>query len=131
MSLRYRVGIDRVTGQLLVGWPHCAQSVAVILTTQLGERVMRLDFGSDPHGVIGEELHPRAVARFYADCVKAIHAHEPEYRIVRVQVVSIARTGALALKLEGTYFPEGRYGNYAVREAAASLLPFAGVGRVS
>ncbi|KPN28874.1 baseplate wedge subunit [Halolamina pelagica] len=39
-------GVDRTNGQRLEGLAHIRQSVADILTTPLGSRVMRRDYGS-------------------------------------------------------------------------------------
>lgn len=40
------IGMDRTTGALLSGDAHLAQSIGDILTTPLGTRVMRRDYGS-------------------------------------------------------------------------------------
>jgi len=39
-------GMDRATGKQLSGDEHLAQSIADILSTPLGSRVMRRDYGS-------------------------------------------------------------------------------------
>lgn len=133
MGVRYRVGLDRATGRPLVGWPHCHQSMEVILTTLLGERVMELEFGTDIVGKIGRNLVAPVVLAIYRDAVVAIHKWEPEYRCRRVQLIRADRTGALRLAMFGDYYPEGRLGNYGLVESRdGTLLVQAGaVGSVA
>src|SRR3546814_4315622 len=40
------IGVDRATGQRLDGHDHLAQSIGDILSTPIGTRVMRRDYGS-------------------------------------------------------------------------------------
>lgn len=112
-AVRYRTGIDRTTGKPLVGWAHVQQSLEVIWTTRLKERVMRLGFGSNLRGWLAEDLTPATALGIYADLVVATHTHEPEYRISRLQFVDATRLGGLGLRHAGIYYPEGRLGNYA------------------
>lgn len=112
MAIRYRVGMDEATGRLLVGWAHCAQSVQKIVKTMIGERLMRLTLGSDLVSHLGDNLVVSTVLAIYRDAVTDIHAQEPEYRVRRVQLVKLTRTGSLHLATFGDYYPEGRLGNY-------------------
>ena len=57
---------------------------------------------------------------------------EPEYRVASMQLVSLTRLGGLGLKHGGTYYPEGRYNNYAIREdfgGVASLARYEALAR--
>lgn len=116
-ALRYRVGIDERTGEKLVGWAHVRQSLAVIWTTALKARVMRLDFGSRLRTWLAEDLTPETALGIYGDLVEATYRFEPEYRISRLQLVDATRLGGLGLRHTGTYYPEGRLGNW--RDAVA------------
>ena len=119
--IRYRSGFCRHTGKLLIGWPHAAQSVQRIITTLREEMVMLLDFGSDAVRLIGKNMTAGTVLKVYMETVGAIHKYEPEVRIYRVQVVKLERTGTLGLKFLCTYYPEGRFGNYARTEKTTYL----------
>jgi phage baseplate assembly protein W len=123
--IRYRTGIDRNTGKPLRGWAHVQQSIATILRTLPGERWMLLDFGSNMVGHLGRNMVPAEILAIYQDVVPAIHAWEPEFRIARLALVQVERTGTLGLGVAGTYYPEGRLGNYAIAEAVSAAFPVA------
>lgn len=128
MTIRYRTGVDARTGKPLSGFAHCAQSVDDIVTTLLTERVLLLDYGLNPTRRLGRNISPALAAQLYRDAIAAIHKWEPEFRITTLQLVGVDRTGMLALRIDGRYFPEGRYGNYDIVEmqsvsvALASLV---------
>lgn len=124
-AIRYRSGVDGRTGLMLVGWPHCAQSLATIWTTRLGALVMRLDFGAGHFGRLGEDITPTLALELYNDLVTAAHAFEPEYRIRELQLVTLTRIGGLGLRHRGRYFPEGRLGNYDLFVDQAEWTTFA------
>jgi phage baseplate assembly protein W len=111
-AVRYRTGIDRTTGKTLVGWAHVQQSLAIIWTTRLTERVMRLTFGSTLRSWLAEDLNPTTALGIYTELVVATHTWEPEYRISTLQFVDATRAGGLGVRHSGTYYPEGRLGNY-------------------
>jgi uncharacterized protein len=123
VAIRYRTGIDQNTGQPLVGMAHVNQSIAKILTTQKMELVMLLAFGTDLIGEIGKNLYAGEVLRIYGMVCGAIHQWEPEFRVTNVKLVAATRAGGLALALAGTYYPEGRFGNYKIAQAANLNVP--------
>ncbi len=126
-ALTIRTGTDRRTGRVLTGFDHVRQSLEVIWMTRLGERVMRLDFGSDVRALLSEDLSPALALAIYDSLIAAAHRHEPEFRISALQFVRLSATGALALKYSGIWYPEGRLGNYTdavtVTDASAIGLP--------
>lgn len=124
-AIRYRTGLDRNTFRPLTGWAHVQQSIAVIWTTRLLTRVMRLSFGSDVRSWLAEDLTPETAIGIYDELVTAVHTHEPEYRIRDLQFVSLSREGGLGLKHGGIYYPEGRLGNYTIAQPVAASLPLA------
>lgn len=123
-------GIDRRTGKLLTGWPHVVQSLEVIFTTGFGERVMREWVGSYVPYMLGQNLVPSTVLKFYVGLYAAIEAFEPRYRIVRFLPTEVSRLGSLRLDIEGEYRPRGHLGDFTVEgERKVSFL--ATEGRVS
>jgi len=121
-AVRYRTGVDEVTGKPLRGFAHVAQSLGVIWETRFGERVMRLTFGSNIRGHLGEDITPDLVLGLYVDMVEAVHTFEPEYRISDLQLVRLEPTGALGIKHSGTYYPEGRFGNYTIAQTKGGQI---------
>lgn len=122
---RYRTGIDATTGKVLTGYAHLVQSVDKIISTLPTERVMRLDFGLEPTRRLGRNISAALAATLYRDAITAIHKWEPEYRIVRLQLVGLDRIGGMSIYFEGDYFPEGRFGNYDLVEPANINIPLA------
>lgn len=114
MAVRYRSGIDQATGKVISGAEHLGQSLTKIWRTRLGERVMLLDFGLDLRGRLAEDLTPALALTIYNDLVLAAARWEPEYLVNSLQLVRITEGGMLGLRYAGTYFPEGRLGNYAI-----------------
>lgn len=122
--IRYRTGIDRNTGRPLVGWPHAEQSIARLLETVIGSRVMLLGYGNDTVRQIGRNMVPPVVLEIYRNAVTAIHRWEPEFRVGRCELVGLERTGAISFRTGGLYYPEGRFGNYRISEERTASVPF-------
>jgi phage baseplate assembly protein W len=109
-------GIDMRTGAVLSGWPHVAQSIEVILTTRIGDRLMRRVFGSQVPRLLGEPLTSPTIVRFFAAVIAAIELWEPRFRVRAIDVVDgnsaeRLRGGRLALRIRGEYRPRGHLGD--------------------
>lgn len=126
-AIRYRAGIDRFTGKPLFGFAHCCQSVGVILRTVPTERVMLLDFGFVGVRHIGRNMVAPVVLALYRDARQAVRAWEPEYDISRFTLARAEATGLLALGTSGTYYPEGRFGNFDIAEPVTATFTLSGV----
>ena len=107
-------GIDRDTGAVLTDWAQVEQSIRVILTTRIGSRIMRRDFGSILPDLIDRKMTPATVLAVYAACAIAIHAWEPRYRVTSARLVDATATGVAAVELSGTYYPRGHLGDYSI-----------------
>lgn len=97
-------GMDASTGAALSGIAHLRQSVATILFTPVGTRVMRRTFGSLLPELIDQPDNPATRVRLYAAVAGALMRWEPRLRISRVQLISAA-AGRAELLLDGTYIP--------------------------
>lgn len=129
-AVRYRSGIDAETGRVITGRVHLAQSLAMIWTTRISERFMLLDFGSHLRSHLAEDITGGLALEIYDDLTTTVVRWEPEYRVEEMQLVRLTRIGALGLRHGGTYYPEGRFGNYALRETfggVSSLARYEGV----
>lgn len=107
------IGLDRRTGQPLTGLDHLKQSIEDILTTPLGSRRMRPDYGSNLRRFVDMPVNEGWKSAVQAEVARALGRWEPRIRLERVQVVSVVG-GQIGLQLAGQYL-----GNAAVVEVSA------------
>jgi hypothetical protein len=101
------LGLNATTGQALCGLDHLRQSIKDILTTRIGTRVMRRDYGSRLPDLVDNPMTPRLAMELYAATVDALDRWEPRLKLTRVKIASAA-PGRVVLDLEGIYLPDGR-----------------------
>jgi len=99
------VGMSASSGAALSDMAHLRQSIATILFTPVGSRVMRRSFGSLLPELIDQPDNPTTRMRLFAAVAGALMRWEPRLRISRVQLASGATPGTAELVLEGTYVP--------------------------
>ncbi|HGS4463214.1 TPA: GPW/gp25 family protein [Vibrio metschnikovii] len=100
-------GMDANTGRALSGVDHLKQSVRDILTTPIGSRVMRRDYGSRLFDLIDNPGNPETVADIVAESAQALRKWEKRIEVSRVLVTS-AKPGSVTLTIEGKYKPNGQ-----------------------
>lgn len=101
------LGVNSRTGQPLSGIDHLRQSIRDILTTRIGTRVMRREYGSLLPGLVDNPMTPALAMDLYAATAQALARWEPRFKLTRVRIASAA-AGRVALDLEGLYRPEGK-----------------------
>src|SRR3546814_11426604 len=79
-------GMDRNTGAALHGDAHLRQSVATILSTPIGTRVGRRDFGSLLPELIDQPMTSANILRLYAATAVALSRWEDRLRLRRVSL---------------------------------------------
>ncbi|WBG63411.1 baseplate assembly protein [Pseudomonas citronellolis] len=94
--------MNRDTGSSISLIDHIRQSVADILTTRVGTRTMRRDYGSQLPDLIDQPFNTTTKLRAYAAIVAALIRWEPRIRISQVQLSSVTMTGQVELTLECT-----------------------------
>ena len=99
-------GMNRVTGASLSGIDHLRQSIVDILTTPLGSRVMRRNYGSRLYQLVDEPINRVLLVEIYTAVAEALGQWEPRFELTRVQVSSI-RAGQVVIDLDGVYRPQG------------------------
>ena len=98
------IGVSRTTGKALSGDAHLAQSIGDILTTPIGTRVMRRDYGSGLAGLIDAPLNALTRLRLYAAAALAIHRWEPRLAVDRFAFEGDGAGlagGAVTLRIDG------------------------------
>jgi phage baseplate assembly protein W len=117
-----RSGIDRATGKLLTGWDHCVQSIAVILTTRVGSRVMRRAFGSAALELQDRNATSKRIMQIYAACASAIKRWEPGFRLRTIKLTRGGADGVFAFEIAGIFYPRGHLGDYSASETVSAAL---------
>jgi phage baseplate assembly protein W len=121
-------GIDRFTGRPLSDWPHVVQSILVILSTRIGDRVMRRSFGSAIPGLLGRNLVPATLLRFYTAIAIAIELWEPRFRVRQFEFqgaensANDLRQGRLGIRMIGDYRPRALSGDMTVEAVKTVTL---------
>lgn len=95
-------GMNVSTGRAVVDRQHLAQSIADVLTTPIGSRVMRREYGSQLADLIDWPLNSATRLQAYAATAMALMRWEPRIRLSRVQLSLGNIAGQAILDLEGT-----------------------------
>ena len=96
------IGTNAATGKRLSGTAHLAQSIADILMTPLGSRVMRPDYGSLLPDLIDQPFNGTTRLRMFGAIAGALGRWEPRISITRLGLTLGTAAGAFVLDLEGT-----------------------------
>ncbi len=107
------IGMDRRTGKQLSGQAHLRQSIEDILTTPLGSRRMRPEYGSNLRRYIDLPVNEGWKSAVQAEVARALGRWEPRLKLERVKVVSVV-DGKVTMQLSGVYL-----GDRAVLEVSA------------
>ena len=94
-------GMDRTTGKPLSGDEHLRQSIADILSTPIGTRTMRRDYGSLLFELVDAPFNAATKLAVYAATALALLRWEPRLRLTRVEVERGAQAGAVIIDVEG------------------------------
>lgn len=95
-------GMNSRTGRTITDSAHLAQSVADILTTPIGSRVMRREYGCQLADLIDWPHNSATRLQAYAATAMALMRWEPRIRLNRVQLSLGDVAGQAILDLEGT-----------------------------
>lgn len=91
---------SRKNGQPLSEIEHIFQSIEMILSTPIGSRVMRRNFGSHLPRILGRPLNPSTITAIYAAANEAITTWEPRAEVVATQIdLEKAKAGIVNLRV--------------------------------
>lgn len=123
-------GVNRVSGKPLTDFDHVMQSIGVIVTTPIGSRVMRREFGSEIFDLIDRPMTQRVILAVYAAAVLAIARWEPRYAVTGIQLIEARADGVISLAFDGTYYPRGHLGDFTpAAENRRIIIPIRGTAQ--
>jgi phage baseplate assembly protein W len=95
-------GMSRTTGKYLNDLEHLKQSIVDILTTPIGSRVMRREYGSNLFYLVDRPINREFLQQIYAAVAEALERWEPRLQLKKVTVDEV-RDGRITLSLSGIY----------------------------
>jgi phage baseplate assembly protein W len=95
-------GMSRTTGKYLDDLEHLKQSIVDILTTPVGSRVMRREYGSNLFYFVDRPINKEFLQQIYAAVAEALERWEPRLNLKKVTVDEI-RDGRITISLSGIY----------------------------
>lgn len=101
-------GMNVNTGKPIDGTAHIKQSVADVLTTRIGTRVMRRDYGSRLPDLVDNPYSEALIADLFAETVIALKKWEPRIRVDRVAVELVTSDGRIVIGLTGKNLLNGQ-----------------------
>lgn len=94
------LGFHANTGEPIAGLEHLKQSIRDILTTPIGTRVMRRDYGSRLFELIDRPWNESLKIELYAATAEALASYEPRLQLERVQA-QLTAPGQITLHITG------------------------------
>jgi len=101
------MGMNAATGRKISGYDHLEQSIRDILSTPIGTRVMRRDYGSRLPDLMDAPMTPGLNVEIFAAAAEALSQWELRFKLSRVETVE-AGAGRLVINIRGTYLPDGK-----------------------
>lgn len=96
-------GMNAVTGKHVDGIGHLRQSIADILRTPIGSRVMNRGYGSRLFELTDAPMNSRTVAAIYAAIADALNKWEPRFKLSSSEVDTRTTPGRIVVTLTGIY----------------------------
>ncbi|MFJ4132395.1 GPW/gp25 family protein [Pseudomonas cyclaminis] len=96
------IGMDRHTGQPISGIEHVRQSIEDILTTPLGSRRQRPEYGSQLRRFVDLPVTEGWKSAVQAEVARALGRWEPRLKLSQVRVTSVLN-GRIEFELKGLF----------------------------
>lgn len=94
-------GVNASTGTSIDGIDHLAQSIGDILSTPIGSRVMRRDYGSLLPQLVDQPFNGATRVRLFGAIATALMRWEPRLRLTRVSIEIGSDPGAVTVTVDG------------------------------
>ena len=102
------IGIDNQTGKHISGIQYLKQRIADVLTTPIGTRIMRREYGSKLFDLLDAPISKMTIINYYAATAEALSKPIngiPDFKLIKVFVSKVG-TGYLQIDVEGIYLPD-------------------------
>lgn len=96
------IGMDRHTGQPISGIDHVRQSIEDILTTPLGSRRHRPEYGSQLRRFVDLPVTEGWKSAVQAEVARALGRWEPRLKLSQVRVIAVLN-GRIEFELKGLF----------------------------
>jgi phage baseplate assembly protein W len=106
--------MNRDTGGAINDQDSINQSIADILTTRIGTRVMRREYGSLLPELVDHPFNDATRLRVYAATAMALMRWEPRISLSRVQFSGVSLQGQVVLDLEGAEVDSNQQHNLSI-----------------
>ena len=106
--------MNRDTGGAIGELEHISQSIADILNTRIGTRVMRREYGSLLPELVDHPFNDATRLRVYAATAMAVLRWEPRISLSRVQLSGVSLQGQVVLELEGAEVDSNQQHNLSI-----------------
>jgi hypothetical protein len=100
-------GMNATTGKHLDGLDHLRQSIADILNTRIGTRVMRREYGSDVPNLVDRPANDELAVDLYVAVAEALDRWEPRLKL-REASMTRQGDGVIEFSFTGDYLPDGK-----------------------
>ncbi|OCC25322.1 hypothetical protein MB02_01215 [Croceicoccus estronivorus] len=94
-------GMDRTTGKPLADEQHIAQSITDIVTTPLGTRVERRDYGGPLPELVDAPQNKATQLLLFASITGPVRKWEPRVRLTKVALGALTAAGRPTLTIDG------------------------------
>ncbi len=126
--------VDRNTGLVIENYASALQSVEVIFSTAIGERLMRRHFAAGLVELLGRAVTPPLFAAWQTLIAVGIDLWEPRFRVRGVYVGGSAdtlRLGHASVRIEVDWRPRGHLGDFSVEGVRSFTVGFGGRVKIS
>lgn len=100
-------GINNLSGHRLTSLDHLHQSIRDILSTPIGSRVERREYGSNIFDLIDRPANNQTIIEIIAATADALRKWEPRFKLTRVEIPQV-QVGHVTVNLFGVYILDGR-----------------------
>jgi phage baseplate assembly protein W len=95
-------GMSRENGKYLDDLDHLKQSIVDILSTPIGSRVMRRNYGSRIFDLIDKPINKELFPQIYAAIADTLQKWEPRFKLEKITITEV-KESHVSVSLNGVY----------------------------